>query len=349
MPYNGSGTYSFPSLPGSWNPAVSGQEATPGDWNTLAADLTANGLSNAICKDGQTTVTANISFADFQLKRIGAATVSTDAPNAGQIVAGALNGVADTGSANAYAIAPTIAITAYAAYQRFAFKAANTNTGASTIAVSGLTTKAIKHLDGTALLAGDIVTGELAEVMYDGTNFQLLSATGMRGTVSTWTAVQTFTAPVLGTPTSATLTNATGLPAAAVVAGALANGMAATTQAASDSTTKLATTAGAHAIVEAEIIARAYVTIAAGVGTVLNGRNISSVTTNGTGTVTVTMSSAAADTNYAVSALAGANIIATEGATARSTTVFTLVCFNTTPSPALGAQDPTTLNIVVYK
>lgn len=40
---------------------------------------------------------------------------------------------------------------------------------------------------------------------------------GALGLVQTWTAVQTFVAPVLGTPTSATLTNATGLPLTGLV------------------------------------------------------------------------------------------------------------------------------------
>lgn len=82
----------------------------------------------------------------------------------------------DTGSANAYAIAPTPAISAYAAGQAFSFKAAHTNTLASTLAVSGLTAKAIKKLDGaTALTAGDITTGQIITVEYDGTNFQMLN------------------------------------------------------------------------------------------------------------------------------------------------------------------------------
>src|SRR5882724_7424649 len=43
---------------------------------------------------------------------------------------------ADTGAANAYAIAPSPAIGAYAAGQAFTFKAANSNTTGSTLAVS---------------------------------------------------------------------------------------------------------------------------------------------------------------------------------------------------------------------
>ncbi len=55
--------------------------------------------------------------------------------------------------------------------------------------------------------------------------FPTTSATIARtDAAQSFTGVQTFVAPILGTPTSATLTNATGLPAAAVVAGTFGTG-----------------------------------------------------------------------------------------------------------------------------
>lgn len=83
-------------------------------------------------------------------------------------------GVADTGSANAIAIAPSPAITAYAAYQEFTFKAAATNTGATTINVNSLGTKNIFY-NGAALVGGEIVSGVIYTVVYDGTQFNLTS------------------------------------------------------------------------------------------------------------------------------------------------------------------------------
>lgn len=92
----------------------------------------------------------------------------------------------DTGSANAYAIAPTPAITAYAAGQRFTFKVATANTTTSTLAVSGLAAKTIKKLDGaTNLAANDFKVGQIVEVEYDGTNFQLLTPTSTLATLDT--------------------------------------------------------------------------------------------------------------------------------------------------------------------
>lgn len=82
-------------------------------------------------------------------------------------------GAADTGSADAYAIAPSPAISAYVAYQVFRFVAANDNTGASTLNVNGLGVKSIKKPDGSALEAGNIQAGGTYQVTYDGTNFVL--------------------------------------------------------------------------------------------------------------------------------------------------------------------------------
>lgn len=90
-------------------------------------------------------------------------------------------GVADSGSANAYVITPSPAITAYAVYQEFSYKAANTNTGASTLAVNGLSVKTIKRTNGADLSPGDIIAGQIVTCVYDGTNFQLTSFTASAG------------------------------------------------------------------------------------------------------------------------------------------------------------------------
>jgi hypothetical protein len=79
----------------------------------------------------------------------------------------------DTGTTNAYAVtlspAPTIST-----YSVVCFKAANGNTGASTLAVNGGTATAIKKNATVALASGDISTSQVAVVIYDGTNFQLI-------------------------------------------------------------------------------------------------------------------------------------------------------------------------------
>lgn len=82
--------------------------------------------------------------------------------------------VADAGTANAYAITLAPVVAAYVAGQRFSFKALNSNTWVSTLNVNGLWTKSIKKIWGTTDLAsGDIVAGQIVEVVYDGTDFEL--------------------------------------------------------------------------------------------------------------------------------------------------------------------------------
>ena len=80
MPFNGSGVYAAPSLPGSWNPATTGSSATPADWNTLLADISA-ALSTTITKDGQTTITADIPMGNHKITGLADATAQTDALN----------------------------------------------------------------------------------------------------------------------------------------------------------------------------------------------------------------------------------------------------------------------------
>jgi len=79
-----------------------------------------------------------------------------------------------TGSANAYVLAASRTMTAYAQGDRFCFKANFANTGAATLNVDSLGAKDIKRLDGSALVAGDIAADAIVDVVYDGTNFQLL-------------------------------------------------------------------------------------------------------------------------------------------------------------------------------
>lgn len=97
---------------------------------------------------------------------------------------GVFNFALDTGSANAYAIAMTPSVTAYATGQIFFFQAADANTGASTLNVDTLGVKTITRRDGTALQADDITASSINIVSYDGTNFQLLVSAGGAGGIA---------------------------------------------------------------------------------------------------------------------------------------------------------------------
>jgi microcystin-dependent protein len=82
----------------------------------------------------------------------------------------------DSGAANAYQLAISPAPLAYTAGMVIRFKADFTNTGASTVQIAALGAKAIKKNATDALTAGDIKQNAIIELVYDGTNFQLLYA-----------------------------------------------------------------------------------------------------------------------------------------------------------------------------
>lgn len=99
--------------------------------------------------------------------------------------------LSSTGSANAYLLAPNRTIAAYYSRQRHVFKANFANTDACTLNVSSLGAKSIKKRGGDALITGDIPINSIVDVMYDGTNFELMSAEDRR-------------APTLGTAQATT-------------------------------------------------------------------------------------------------------------------------------------------------
>jgi len=81
---------------------------------------------------------------------------------------------AGAGTANAHTITVNPAIAAYASGQMFVIKWGATNTGATTLNANALGTKAIQYA-GTALKGGEIVSGRIGVVVYDGTQFELLT------------------------------------------------------------------------------------------------------------------------------------------------------------------------------
>ena len=170
MSYNGSGVFQINTT---GQPVVAGTVISSTAFNALTSDL-ATGLSTAITKDGQTTVTANIPLAGFKITGLGAATVGTDAVQYGQIQSNTDKLVTVSGT-DTLTGSVTPALTAYAAGNLFSFVVANTNTGAVTINIDGVGSKAITRTGSTALVAGDMVAGEVVLIEYDGTRFQLLN------------------------------------------------------------------------------------------------------------------------------------------------------------------------------
>ena len=194
MSLNGSGVAVINSA---GQPVVATTLITAAAFNALTADL-ATMISTAIMKDGQQTITANIPFNNKKITGLGAASSRTDGASLATIQDGTGTYVATVGgTADVITLTPAPAITAYVAGQRFQFIASGANTTNVTVAISGLTAKAVTKNGTTALIAGDIPAGTMAEITYDGTRFIL----GLLGGVVTLTGTEVLTNKTLTTPT----------------------------------------------------------------------------------------------------------------------------------------------------
>ena len=136
----------------------------------------ADGINSTLEKSGSNAATGNLNIGSNRLTAVADGTAKTDAATVNQIQS---NGPAfqatDTGTANAYVIALSPAITAYAAGQEITFKAGAASTTASTLNVNTLGTKALKKLLDQDVGSGDIEAGSIVTAVYDGTNFQITS------------------------------------------------------------------------------------------------------------------------------------------------------------------------------
>lgn len=100
---------------------------------------------------------------------------------------------ADAGSTDAYAITLNPAPAAYVVGMEVRFSANTGNTAGATLNVNSLGALAILKFHDQALATGDIEVGQISTVIYDGTNWQLQSATAATpgtGTVNSGTINQ---------------------------------------------------------------------------------------------------------------------------------------------------------------
>lgn len=100
-----------------------------------------------------------------------------------------LYGGVDGGSANAYTLTFTASFTSYTDGIVIYWVPSNTNTGASTININGLGVINIINPDGSALVAGEIVANQPAQILIKAGAAQLITAaTVIYGTIApTWT------------------------------------------------------------------------------------------------------------------------------------------------------------------
>lgn len=86
--------------------------------------------------------------------------------------------VTTAGGTTTYTLTPTPAVGAYVTGQEFSIKMNATNTGASTINVSGLGAKSLTKGGATALASGDLLIDAVYKITYDGTQFQVSGISG---------------------------------------------------------------------------------------------------------------------------------------------------------------------------
>lgn len=170
MSLNGSGVAVINSA---GQPVVATTLITAAAMNALTADL-ATMISTCIMKDGQQTITADIPFNNNKITGLKLGTVRTDAASLATIQDGTGVYVATVGgTADVITLTPSPVITAYVAGQTFRFLASGANTTTVTVNVSGLGAKAITKNGAVALAAGDLPSGSMVQITYDGTRFIL--------------------------------------------------------------------------------------------------------------------------------------------------------------------------------
>lgn len=181
MSFNGSGEFAVNAV---GFPVSYGAVSSDTYFNAVINELAA-GLSNTICRDGQSAVTQNIPMNGFMLTGLGSPSSRTDAMSLESVVysRGTYAGTVG-GTGNAITLTPSAALTAYSTGMRYVFIASASNTGATTVNISGLGVKNLTKQFGVALSASDIISGQVVEIFYDGTQFVMLGGAYAEGT---WT------------------------------------------------------------------------------------------------------------------------------------------------------------------
>jgi hypothetical protein len=193
MSRNGSGSYSLPA----GNPVVTGATISSTTHNNTMSDI-ATALTDSLAKDGQTTPTANLPMNGYKHTGVGDASARTDYAKVSQVQDGGYMTLSSVSGADTITATVAPSIAAYAAGQFFTFTSAGANTGAVTLNINSLGAKAVTKEGTTALAAGDIASGSVVNVQYDGTRFQLTSGRSVQPLDSDLTAIAALTTTTYG-------------------------------------------------------------------------------------------------------------------------------------------------------
>lgn len=140
-------------------------------------DYASNGFGNTLTRDGQGVPTANLPMAGFRHLNVASSQARAEYLATAQFQdGGPIWGGTSSGAANTFVITLTPAVTALVAGLRVLFKSHQANAGASTLQVNATAATAITKNGATALAANDIPNAAIIEAVYDGTQWELLSA-----------------------------------------------------------------------------------------------------------------------------------------------------------------------------
>lgn len=184
IPYNGNGQF---DLAYNWQTDKANGIKIRADRMDAQEQDIADGLSTAITRDGQTTVTANIPFGGNKLTGVGAATANTDAVNGAQLQKNDLTYFTATGTVDTPLITPSPAPASLTPGLSFFVRWNATNTTSTPVlrVVTGAGTQSatIANGDLTPVESGQLVADGVNRVTYGGTVGWLLPN---KGAANSW-------------------------------------------------------------------------------------------------------------------------------------------------------------------
>ena len=192
MPYNGSGTFTLPA----GNPVVTGTTISSTINNNTNSDL-ANGLSNAVTRNGQSPPTANLPMGNFKLTGLAAGTTAGDSARYDELIlkANLISPALVTPNLGTPSAGVLTNCTGTAAGLSIGGNAATATTVTTNANLTGAVTSV-----GNAASLGSFTSAQLATALTD--------ETGSGANV--FATSPTLVTPALGTPSSGVLTNCTG-------------------------------------------------------------------------------------------------------------------------------------------
>lgn len=168
MARDGSGNYSLPEAAFVANTLIESARM-----NNNLSDI-ATALTDSLTANGEKTATADQQMGGYNHTNVATATARGEYARVDELQDGDHVSATPGGTGDVITLTLVPAITAYVAGMRVHFVAGANNTGAVTINVNAVGAVAIERL-GNALASGDIVSGDVIDLIYDGTAFQLMS------------------------------------------------------------------------------------------------------------------------------------------------------------------------------